>query len=159
MRQGLGFFQSGGFSTIEQAVYTCACRSAIQNTSSVCERITQVVHKKMPERLPVSRDAAGLTLLLLAGSVEYLRDTKYSGLASLVTQDSEAGKLRMAMEEEEYLRVAVERILKQKPDVMLLGGFMAKSGLDRLRNAGVTVVLNVKQRGVHAHPWQAGCDA
>ena len=90
----------------------------------------QVVHKNMPHRLPPS--GTGFTLLLLAGSVEYLRDSKYSQLATLVTQDPDAGKLRVAVEEEEYLRVSVERILKQRPDLLILEGFMAKSGLDQV---------------------------
>ena len=45
------------------------------------------------------------------------------------------------------MRVAVERILMQRPDLLLLEGFMGKAGLDLLRNAGVTVVMNVKHKG------------
>ena len=110
----------------------------------------QVVHKKMALRIPPAGEGKGLTLLLLAGSVEYLRSNKYTSIASLstlVTQDQEAGKLRGMVEEEEYLRVAVERILMQRPDLLLLEGFMGKAGLDLLRNAGVTVVMNVKHKG------------
>jgi hypothetical protein len=106
----------------------------------------------MARRLPPAGEGTGLTLLLLAGSVEYLRGNKYSGLSALVTQDHEAGKSRGAVEEEEYLRVAVERILKQRPDLLLLEGFMANAGLDLLRNAGVTVVINVKRKGVYSVP-------
>lgn len=102
----------------------------------------------MAHRLPPAGHGTGLTLLLLAGSVEYLRGNKYSGLSALVTQNQDAGKTRGAVEEEEYLRVAVERILKQRPDLLLLEGFMAKAGLDLLRNAGVTVVINVKRKGL-----------
>lgn len=103
----------------------------------------------MARRLPPAEGDTGLTLLLLAGSVEYLRGNKYSGLSTLVTQNQEGSKPRGSVEEEEYLRLAVDRILKQRPDLLLLEGFMAKAGLDLLRNAGVTVVINVKLHGVH----------
>ena len=143
MRAWAGVFKSGGSRTKR---WLCAsgfgsglalprmhlCTDAHTVVLVLCTVLDQVVHRKMPQRLPAGGDDTGLSLLLLAGSVEYLRGNKYCSIASLTahaTQDQDLGKARVVVEEEEYLRVAVERILMQRPDLLMLEGFMAQAGL------------------------------
>ncbi|EKX38954.1 phosphatidylinositol 5-kinase [Guillardia theta CCMP2712] len=93
----------------------------------------QISHKRMPDCVPPLGEGGGVRLLLLGCSVEYARGFRYVSLAHLPRQ------------EKEYSRIASTRILQQRPDVVLLQGFMTKDVVEQLRLAGVTVVQNVKR--------------
>ncbi|KHN87270.1 1-phosphatidylinositol 3-phosphate 5-kinase [Toxocara canis] len=96
----------------------------------VCSK--SVIHSSMPRYI---QNAA---IMALAGSVEYERVAgKLSSIDAIIAQESD------------YLSKQVERILAQRPSVVLVEQNVARLAVDLLLNAGVTLVSNIKTQVLH----------
>ena len=121
---------SGDFRDIRKYVKVKKVSGGAIWESAILRGITftrNVAHKRMRDDIEDPR------LLLLGCSIEYERENKFSTLANFACQ------------EREYLRIAVNRILAQKPDVVLVEKSVAGVAQLMLLEANVTVVLNVKR--------------
>jgi len=88
----------------------------------------QLAHKGMRSRICDPR------VLLLGCAVEYERGSRFVSLAT------------HAATEKDYLPIAADRILHERPDVVLLEKSMARQAQGLLRRAGISVALNVKRQ-------------
>lgn len=88
----------------------------------------QVVHKRMRTSI------TNATIMLLQSSIEYQRvANKFSSLDPQILQ------------EQEYLGNCVAKICKYKPDVLLVEKTVSRIAQELLLEAGITLVLNVKE--------------
>uniref|UniRef100_F1KR02 1-phosphatidylinositol-3-phosphate 5-kinase n=2 Tax=Ascaris TaxID=6251 RepID=F1KR02_ASCSU len=96
----------------------------------VCSK--SVTHGSMPRYI---QNAA---VMALAGSVEYERvPGKLSSIDAIIAQESD------------YLSKQVERILAQRPSVLLVEQNVARLAVELLLKAGVTLVSNIKSQVLH----------
>ena len=87
-----------------------------------------VVHKRMRREITTPR------ILLLGCALEYQRrENVLTALSQLMEQ------------EEEYLRILVTRITSLAPDLVLVEKTAARTVQDALRDANISLVLNVKR--------------
>uniref|UniRef100_A0A7I5E668 1-phosphatidylinositol-3-phosphate 5-kinase n=1 Tax=Haemonchus contortus TaxID=6289 RepID=A0A7I5E668_HAECO len=92
----------------------------------VCSKT--VTHESMAQPL---RDAS---VMIVAGSIEYERfQGRLSSLVPILNQEGE------------FLSKQVERILSRRPSLLLVEGCVSRLASDLLRDAGVRLVVNVRQ--------------
>ncbi|ESO10728.1 hypothetical protein HELRODRAFT_190147 [Helobdella robusta] len=98
-----------------------------------CEIVDGVVMTKNVTHRKMRSDVTNPKILLLATSLEYQRvENKFSSLEPQILQ------------EREFLKKSVERILQVEPDVVIVEKSVSRLANEFLFNAGVTVVSNVK---------------
>ena len=73
-------------------------------------------------------------ILLLAGGIDFQRaDARMSSLDTLIEQ------------EDQYLKILVEKIMSLKPDIILVGKAVARRAQELLYDYPVAILQNVKQ--------------
>lgn len=86
-----------------------------------------VVNKRMAKQIDNPR------ILLLSGGIEFTRtENRIASLETLFEQ------------EEKYMEILVAKILKLKPDVLLVGRTVSRRGQELLLKAGVVLIQHVK---------------
>ncbi|VDO29958.1 unnamed protein product [Haemonchus placei] len=105
----------------------------------VCSKT--VTHESMAQPL---RDAS---VMIVAGSIEYERfQGRLSSLVPILNQEGE------------FLSKQVERILSRRPSLLLVEGCVSRLASDLLRDAGVRLVVNVRQRVLERIARSTGAD-
>ncbi|TVU46651.1 hypothetical protein EJB05_06201 [Eragrostis curvula] len=122
--------QSGGMDPGGYVKVKClACGHRSESTvvkGIVCKK--NVAHRRMTSRIEKPR------LLLLAGALEYHRVTNQ--LSSIDT---------LLQQETDHLKMAVAKIVAQKPNLLLVENSVSRYAQDLLLEKNISLVLNIKQ--------------
>ncbi|RLM56321.1 1-phosphatidylinositol-3-phosphate 5-kinase FAB1B-like [Panicum miliaceum] len=120
-----GGMDPGGY--VKVKCLACGHRSeSIVVKGVVCKK--NVAHRRMTTRIEKPR------LLLLAGALEYHRVTNQ--LSSIDT---------LLQQETDHLKMAVAKIVAQKPNLLLVENSVSRYAQDLLLEKNISLVLNIKQ--------------
>jgi len=100
-----------------------------------CAYMSGVIFRKTVSHKRMAREVENPRIMLLSGGIEFTRtENRIASLETLFEQ------------EEKYTEILVGKILKLKPDVLLVGRTVSRKAQELLLKAGVVLVRHVKSK-------------
>lgn len=110
-----------------------------------CAYMSGVVFRKTVSHKRMAREVENPRIMLLSGGIEFTRtENRIASLETLFEQ------------EEKYMEILVGKILKLKPDVLLVGRSVSRKAQELLLKAGVVLVRHVKSNLLNRISRQTG---
>jgi 1-phosphatidylinositol-3-phosphate 5-kinase len=98
-----------------------------------CAYLSGVLFRKTVSHKKMAREILNPTLMLLSGGIEFTRtENRIASLETLFEQ------------EEKYTEILVGKILKLKPDILLVGRSVSRRAQELLLSAGVVLLQHIK---------------
>lgn len=98
-----------------------------------CAYLSGVVFRKMVSHKRMAKELSNPRIMLLSGGIEFTRhENQIASFEALFEQ------------EQKYMEILVGKILKWKPDILMVGRFVSRKAQELLLEAGVALIQHVK---------------